>query len=265
MARQSLRNIHKLIQVATNDAPIEKQFLLDLNAAIEKQDENEGRTPSLSYKPSSMTCIRQMFYHRTGVPQDGGRKSAILVGILQSGSARHEHLQDTISKMKDFGMDCEYVDVAQFVKSRKLNHLEIVSKQGLETKLYNKHLNISFLCDGILRYKGQYYILEIKTETQYKWSNREGVAEEHFAQGTAYSVSFGIDKVLFVYENRDNCDKKAYILEITNDMKYELVISKIETCDKYVKKLKVPPKPQEASPKFCQYCNYKKACNRAGR
>jgi len=170
--------------------------------------------------------------------------------------------------MKQLGMDCEYINVAEFVKEKGLDYLEIVKypdpENGeFETKLYHKVLDISFLCDGIILYKGEYYILEIKTESIYKWQFREGVAEEHIPQGTCYSLCFNINKVLFLYECRDNCSKKAYMLNITDDMKYE-VLSKIEECDGYVKRLTAPPKPKDIDKKTCTYCKYKGACRKAG-
>lgn len=265
MARQSLKNVFRLIEAATTQMPVNQQFVADLKASIEKQDSLEVRKPSKSYKPSSMACIRNMYFQVTGTEVDDERSNACLVGICESGSARHEHIQSAITKMKDFGMDCEYIDVAKFVKMRGLDYLEIVKKQGFETKLYHKDLNMSFLCDGIIKYKGQYYILEIKTESVYKWQSREGIAEEHIPQGIAYATCFGINQVMFLYENRDNCDKKAFVLEVTDDMKYDYIISKIEECDRYVKRLIPPPKPENVSKKTCQYCNYKTSCRKAGK
>ena len=107
------------------------------------------------------------------------------------------------------------------------------------------------MCDGIIKYKSKYFIFEFKTETANKWYKRTDVDESHYNQATAYSLAFGIDKVLFVYENRDTLDKKAYIRNVTADMKTELV-GTIEYCDSYVKKLKAPPKPQNVSKKTCR-------------
>ena len=42
--RQSLKNIFKLIEAATNEMPINEQFVADLKAAIEKQHSIDGRT-----------------------------------------------------------------------------------------------------------------------------------------------------------------------------------------------------------------------------
>lgn len=269
MAKVKLKNIHRLIEAATNQLPVEQAFLADFTTAIEKLDLEEARTPSRHYKPSSMSCIRNMFFQKMGEETDGERSSSELIGICESGSDRHERLQRGVLNMNRLGMDCEYINVADYVREKGLDYLQIVKEPNpeegeFETKLYHTILDLSFLCDGIIKYKGEYYILEIKTETIYKWQSRDGIAEEHIPQGTCYSLCFNIDKVLFLYENRDNCSKKAYMLDVTDDMKYE-IISKIEECDGYVSRLTAPPKPLNLDKKTCTYCKYKKACRKAGK
>ena len=204
-----------------------------------------------------------MYFQIVGAEQDKDRSNSCMVGICESGTDRHERIQDAVCHMKDFGIDCEYISVADFVTQNNLTDLEIKEQKGFETKLYNKRYNISFMCDGIIKYRGKYYILEIKTESIYKWQNRKDVAEEHLSQGTAYSVSFGIDEVIFLYENRDNCDKKCFLLVVTPEMKMELV-SKIEQCDQFVAEFKVPPKPTDLPRSVCTYCGYKSECKKVG-
>lgn len=257
-------NIHRLIEAAQEKAPVAQSFLTDLKIAIEKYDQLNSRKPSKSYKPSSMSCIRIMYFQIIGEEKDPGRSSYQLIGMGNSGSSRHDQLQEVISNMTLFNMDCEYINVADFVKERKLDYLEIVKQQGHETKLYNKDLNISFLCDGIIKYKGKYYVLEIKTESTYKFGPRVDVAFEHHIQGTAYSMNLGLDSVIFLYENRDCCDLKTYEFVVSEQMKLD-VIAKIELCDTYVSKLIPPPFPIDISKKTCSYCNYRHACKKAGK
>lgn len=264
MAKTSLKNVFRLIDTATKELPITESFVADLEAAIEKNDQANARKTSQSYKPSSMQCIRNMYFQIIGQEPDADRATSCLIGIGQSGTDRHERIQQAIADMHKQGVDCEYVDVEEYIKQNNLDHLEIVKRSGMEVKLRHKTLNISFLCDGIIKYKGKYYILEVKTESIYKWQPRTDVAEEHIAQGTTYSVCFGIDEVLFLYENRDNCSKKAFMLHVTDDMKFSHVISKIEDCDGYASRLIPPPKPLDVSKKTCNYCKYKSACRKAG-
>lgn len=258
MARNSLKNVMRLIDVAKVSQPVEQEFLSDLKRSIELDADRSNRKPSQTYKPSSMNCIRQSYYQIIGKKQDQQQSNYVMVGICNSGSDIHVRVQSAIMNMVKNGMDCEYIDVADFVKTRKLD-LQVKGQAGVETKLYDKNLNLSFLCDGIIKYKNKYYILELKTETSGKWWDRKGVDESHYNQATAYSIEFGLDDVIFIYINRDVLDMKSYIFHVTDEMKQNL-IGYIEECDSYIKKLAVPPKPDNVSKKTCEYCNYKQAC-----
>ena len=176
MARNSLKNVMRLIDVANNELSIEQQFLNDLINSIEKSAEAESVKPSQTYKPSSMNCVRAMTYQVLGVEPDVASASYQFVGICESGTDRHIRIQKAIEDMKKvIGVDCEYINVADFVKQRNLTDLEIKGKSGMETKLYHKKLNMSFMTDGIIRYKGKYFIFEFKTETSNKFYRRQDV------------------------------------------------------------------------------------------
>lgn len=261
MAR--LNNLKKLIEMSTTSMSPEKSFLADLKWSIETDAKNEARKPSAFYKPSSMNCIRSMFYTATGCDTDETGNSYILWGICNSGTDTHERVQKAVANMKANGIDCDWVNVADYVKERNLDYLEVISQNGMETKLRHKILNLSFLCDGLIRYKGHYYILELKTESSSKWFNRDNVDASHYNQATCYSLSLGIDEVLFVYINRDIFDMKSFIFNVTDAMKQDIV-GLIEECDSYVKKLTIPPRPLNVAKKTCEYCNYKSQCRKDG-
>lgn len=267
MARTTLLNVHRLIEDAkkgTNNIDVAASFLADLNRCISLMDKEEhSGKPSPTYKPSSLQCIRNMYYQVTEANPDEEETSPDLVGICQSGSDRHERIQYAVSKMKDFGMDCEYIDVETFVKQRGLTDLQVVGKQGFETKLVHKKYNLRFLCDGIIKYQGKYYILEIKTEHSYKWVDRNGVDPKHYNQATAYSLCFKLDDVMFLYESRDVCSKKPYLHHVTQSMRSDL-IEKIQRCDEYKEKHIPPPRPLNLPKKICAYCSYKSQCKRDG-
>lgn len=257
MARKALKNLFSLIDKETQ--PVEKQFLTDLCRSIEIQDKKDRRPSSQSYKPSSMNCIRSMYYQVTGEPEDEGTTPYSLVGICNAGTDIHERTQKAVVAMKSNGFDCEYVSVADYVQQRGLEDIEIVEQCGMETKLYHKKLNIRFLCDGIIRYHGHYYILELKTEASFKWAERKGVDPKHYHQGICYSLSLGIDDVIFVYISRDVLSMKSFMFTPTKQQKDELV-RLIKTCDSYVEKHEVPPKPDDLPKGTCSYCAYQGRC-----
>lgn len=261
MARNSLKRISRLIDLAENTLTTEEAFLGDLKRSIELEDEANRHTPSPYYKPSSMNCIRNMYYQRIQAKEDKQDTDYANVGICNSGTDTHVRIQTYVSHMKDYGFDCEYVNVANYVKGHKLKDIQIISQQGMETKLLNTRYGISFLCDGIIKYLGEYYILELKTESSFKWLPRTGVAPEHYNQVTCYSLSLNIPKAIFVYINRDTLNMKSFMIEPTDEMKANIV-GLIENCETCVKKLKVPEKPVDVPKKTCTYCRYKSQCRK---
>ena len=260
-SRNPLFNISRLIDESNEkEVPIETSFSEDLKLCIEKLNTNTDK-PSIYYKPSSLSCIRNMYYQRVAADVDGNSVSSDLVGIGESGTDRHLRIQYYVSKMRSLGIDCDYVNVPEYIKNHNLTDLEVVNQAEYETRLFNKRYNLRFMLDGLICYKGVYYILEIKTESGFKWINRAGVDPSHYNQAYTYSMCLDIPKVLFIYENRDCCTKKFYTLNVT-DTDRQSIIDKITTCESYVNANITPPKPDNIEKKVCQYCAYKKLCRR---
>ena len=255
MGRSSLKSVMRLIDVANNQVSIEQEFLNDLETSIERTNMVNARKPSQTYKPSSMNCKRAMVYQVLGVDIDTAASTYQSIGIAESGTDRHVRIQKAIESMED----CDFVDVAEFVRQRGLQDIEIKGQTGMECKLYHKRLNMSFMCDGIIRYKNKYFIFEFKTEVADKFYNRKDVDESHHNQATAYSLAFGLDDVLFVYENRNTLDKKAFIHHISPKDREQLEMT-IGYCQSYVEQNKIPPKPDDVLKKACSYCPYKSKC-----
>lgn len=258
-----LKNLSKLVQnVVKNQEPQDK-FLYELDETMSVLDLRERKAPSMTYKPSSLGgCKRNMYFQVTGAEQDKIKKNSGLIGICESGTSRHEILQTWVSRMYECGFNCEWVDVETYLEEHPVTGTIVREKSGMETKCYNKVLNISFLCDGIIKFDGEYYILEIKTEDNFKNQKRLVPEKKHMVQATAYSVCLGIDKVIFLYENRNYCTRKSYLVNVTDDMKNDLVVSEIEEVQSYVDRGQVPPKTEEK--KNCTYCNYKEECKKWG-
>jgi len=257
--RNPLFNISRLIDESTKkEVSVETSFSEDMKLCIEKLNTQTGK-PSIYYKPSSMACIRNMYYQRIEADLDGSTVSPDLVGIGESGTDRHLRLQYYVSSMRGLGIDCDYVDVPEYIQSHNLTDLEVLESKQYETKLFHKKYQLRFMLDGLIYYKGVYYILEIKTESSYKWMSRGGVDPNHYNQAYCYSLCLGIPRVLFIYENRDCCTKKYYVLNVT-DTDRQSIVNKITTCESYVSTHVTPPKPNPVDKKVCQYCDYRKLC-----
>lgn len=261
------KNIHSLIGAAKQALPLSQQFLADLNMSIIKtaKKEYESQKPSRAYHPSSMLCKRNAYFQITGANRDPYTRSAEFTGICESGTDRHERIQRAIMQMKDNGFDCEFVDVETFIRDNNLHWLEVLDKSFGETKVLHIGLNIRFKADGIIKYKGEYYILEIKTESQQKALKRIDTDPKHYNQGIVYALSFNVDKIMYLYENRNFLSKKPYVYEVTHEQKIS-AIGFIEECDEYVNNCIVPPidKNNENLKAACQYCDYTAVCKRSG-
>lgn len=259
--RSTLKNIHNLIKSSTDQISAEASFLNDVSFAITKSE--KPRKASQSYKPSSFHCLRNMYYQIMGIEADVKPVDEYLINVGDIGTHRHETLQGIISTMDKLGIDCEWVDVEKWVAENcKGLGTVVVKKDGFEYKCKNTKLNLSFKCDGIIKYKGEYYILEIKTEGSYTFNSRKGIKPDHEEQASCYSHCFNIFKVLFVYESRDNCARKAYIFQTNKTKNHERVVDKIDKCNYYVDK-QIPP-PCTEDKRVCQYCSYVGTCKKDG-
>lgn len=272
--RNILRGLHKAIneskatdsgaeQMKINSAsqiPIHVLFLNALEATIVKENTKPNLT-SQTYKPSSLNCIRNMYYQVVGMALGENLEEADsnLVGMGESGTHRHNDIQGYIEKMKDYGYPFEYIDVEQFIKENNLTYLDVTEKKGHEYKIHDNLYNITFLTDGLIRCSldNKVYVFEFKTETSKKWYERTEVDEKHHNQAILYASRFGLDGVIFVYENRDTCNKKTYYFHVSDRMK-EQVLGKIETCQDYVNKRELPPMTDNK--RDCYYCKYKEYC-----
>jgi CRISPR/Cas system-associated exonuclease Cas4 (RecB family) len=256
----SLKDLAKKLRQQNNEDHPEESFLSMLNECIARM--NPERAPSKSYKPSSLgTCYRQNYYQVTGAVVDVGKVSSDLVGMGESGTARHEHIQRYVSSMNKYGYPVRWVPVSEYLARHPQDGVKIRSVSGFETSLRYEPLNMNLMCDGIIQFKGIYYILEIKTETDFKWLPRIAPNPDHIVQASAYSLVLGLDKVLFLYENRNVCAKKTFIYEVS-DRERLSIVEFIKRCDAYIALNQLPPKT--ANIKDCTYCRYKTICDLAG-
>ena len=253
------KELAKLINQANKQRTPEQEFLYVLNEGIGRlgAEGSLNHPTSRSFKPSSIGgCLRIPFFQITGAKEDEtASEDPGLQGIMQSGTDRHERIQTAISELARLGYDCEWVDVGEFVTNQnRVKGTRVISKNGMETKLMNDDLNMRFMCDGVIKFMGKYYIIEIKTETSFKWQGRTSPNPDHIKQATCYSICLGVDQVFFIYENRDVCGKKVFQVDVTQEMKNGL-FHVLETVNSHIENGTIPPKSDD-----CRYCDYKQLC-----
>lgn len=272
------RKLGKLVEAAARKQPINKAFLADVMSAIEVLDQKGRRKPSQTYKPSSLVCLRQMYFQVTGETPDESRTDYASIGMADTGTRRHVAIQTALESLVDLGYDWEYVDVEKYLRKKwaegKCTDIEVRGKRGMETSLRHKVLNISFMCDGIVRRisTGECYLFEFKNQISFKYAHddqqptlgiKAHVDSAHEDQVCTYCMCLDLDKALVLYENRDNCNLECpEVFEVTPEMK-QARVDKILECDSYVER-QIPP-PMHVDTKPCRWCQYKTACKKAGK
>ena len=134
MAR-GLFSVSNLVKEKEANKNVASLFLKRIEEAIVKLEPEYK--PSIYYKPSSLVCLRQMYFTRKGIPPEDEIKDPSFIGICESGSDRHNRIQNVLSHMKDLGMEFEYIDVETYVKEHNLTDIEIKALANLyETIAY---------------------------------------------------------------------------------------------------------------------------------
>ena len=251
---KQFKKLAKMIQLE-KDNQVAQTFVNDLNYTIECENSKDF-IPTRSYKPSGIGgCKRSLYYQLIGATPDKKPQSVNLVGICESGTSRHEIIQDYIMKMNENGVDCEWIDVGFYLKAMQVKDPKVIHKVGNETKLFSEKYNMRFMCDGLVCYKGEYYIIEIKTESSRKFSSHDSPYLSHKLQATCYAMTIGVPRVIFIYENRDTCEKKGYLVEVTKE-NIEDIEKIINEVNEAIDSLLPPPREFDK----CMYCNYKEEC-----
>ncbi len=264
MSRKSLVNL-----ISNTNKDYASDFLSSLEYTITKRDALDTHPSSCSMSPSSMKCTRAMAMKLAGIKKDEGKASPSLVLICRNGSDTHQALQEYMVGMKELGVDCEYLDVAKYVEDHKLD-LRIGKRCDFEKKEYETHLyddkkHISFLCDGIIKYKGHVMIVEIKTMPNnrlFAIKKDPSQIEKYKRQATAYSLLLGIPEVMFLLQGRDLCTLHTVVYKPSDEEKKAL-LEDINMCNDYVKKNMIPAKPATINKSECAYCSYRKSCSKS--
>lgn len=262
--------IGKLVNAAVRKQPLHKAFLTDLMKSIELADMNGGRKSSQYYKPSSLVCMRQMFFTRIGEQADESRSEYNLIGMADTGTRRHVAIQDAVMLMESQGYDWRYLDVSEYLAKKwaegKCLDIVVKGKRGAETHLFHKVLLISFMCDGIIERisTGECFLFEFKNQISFKYATKADghIDAEHVDQVSCYGMCLDLDYALVLYENRDSCTLECpEVFEITPELK-QGIVDKILECESYVERLVPPPKYENTKP--CRWCKYQTACRKVG-
>lgn len=264
MSRKSLINI-----MSAPPAEPNANFLRHITTGIEHINRLNSRPSSKYYKPSSMNCQRQMYYMRKGVKEDEQTISYNAISIAQTGTDRHNDIQNALIQLNELkSSDWLYIDVGDYVEEYKkrgmCQDLEMTNRKGNECHFIDNRLNLSFMCDGILYHKSEdeYYLFEFKNQASKKAAYKTCIDPDHINQVVCYSLSFNLNKVIMLYEDRDICNLYCPpVVNITDSMKDNMEKLLLQT-EEMVENNYLPK--MVSNPSICKWCKYKTQCEKDG-
>jgi len=218
--------------------------------------EGESRTPSRTFAPSSMRCKRISWFRLRGVePEPETIVDRSLNFTAQMGTACHQAIQEILSKK----LGADWIDVADYLKEFQPTYEYTCIKNEYETQVeITKPIPIKFAPDGIIFWKGKYWLLEIKTSEYSSFDKLSAPKPQHIDQIKTYATILGIHNVLVLYQDRMYGKLKCYEVTVSDtDMKstWDIFYDVQRHVEMNIAPEKLPSGDIWCSPSRCRYYN----------
>ena len=242
------------------------QFLLKYQSHVDKEirEQNE-RVSSKTFAPSSFRCDRKSWFRLRGTEPDTNQpvdRSMAFMAML--GTACHQSIQSTLIRMAESDPDFEWISVPDYLAEHPLPGKYTVTQNGYESQIeLIEPFPIKFACDGIVRWKGVYYLLEIKTAEHSSFVSLTGCKPHHADQVTLYATIFNIADVLMIYQDRQYGDLNVYTYKIKEYQRTDITRRLSNVMDHVASN--IAPDPLPRGDLFCSGCNYAHKCAQWGR
>lgn len=224
----------------------------------------------VTFSPSSADkCDRNLFYKANWAEEDEQTTFPYQGRWRRNASAVHSAVQRDL-------LYCEKVlENPEFIVMRAKRNGRPAWEKNIRTVKHFEHNGVKFsiygMMDGVLRYEKDKSVVgfEFKTKSttlgaigNYKLKD---IQEDHKSQAIAYSLLFGLDEFIFVYESlaKDGWtkgvdakpDQRAFYLKVTDEMRTQLL-------DKFAEVARKKYEGTLPEPDFskCTFCSYKEKC-----
>ena len=214
--------------LARFNSAVSSDFLNFYENFVDSKIAEKNSEPShKTFAPSGFRCKRKMWFRLRGTEPDQLKQvDRVLNFTAEIGTACHKIIQ---SNLKEALQD-DWIPVDRYLQEHPIPY-DYTLKQdddGLETKIEILDPPIRFACDGIIRWKGKLYLLEIKTSEYSSFDELTDPKSEHVMQVKCYTTLLGLSGVLFMYQDRQYGSLKVYEMHVsdadkqmvTNTMKY---------------------------------------------
>lgn len=223
------------------------------------------RPSAKTFAPSSFRCKRIQWFRLRGVQPDKPKTAdAVLDFTANVGTALHKMIQENLrDQLKD-----KWLDVGEYIKNNLSNsdkYTTTGTEDTLETLVTVSDPPVKFACDGIINWKGENILLEIKSSEFASWSDLTDPKPQHIDQTKCYCALLGLNRVFFLYIDRQYGGLKCYdIRHPENNTEVVLATMKeIQDMAEY----HLCPEPLPKGDSWCteSHCKYYKKCAEYGR
>lgn len=218
-----------------------KEFTKDFNDFCKNKTDDYNNQHL--FTPSSVgSCARCLYFKAKGFPEDTKKKvQPYSIRRLDMGTYMHKRTEHYLHQMTNSKFQCICTEVS---------------------KTCEEFEDLGGTIDGILERERERFIFEYKTINEYEFKGLQEPLAKHIEQATAYSLIFGIDKALFLYEKLEktsNQDVRVFVITINENMKIEMLNRLNEIKDAIIKE-EIPKKDMGR----CKhsYCKYKEQCKK---
>lgn len=173
------------------NSAISSDFIDFYEDIVTQQIINKHNKPSSkTFAPSSIRCSRKSWFRLRGAQPDVLiQPDATLEFSAQIGTACHKRIQANLKQ----AMGSNWIAVKDFLSANPMPYDYELTEEpdGLETKVAIFDPPILFACDGIIRWKGDFYLLEIKTVDHSSFNNLTDIKPIHLDQIRCYATLLG--------------------------------------------------------------------------
>lgn len=261
-------------------------------------EEDNDRAVDVNSPSQVFKCMRSLYYARTGAESDGFTDPR-LQRIFDNGTHMHLRIQEYLTKEGSLVMDeCPCIDAEANIQGHTDGILKMTEQEYaiLELKSMNSILfgklkepkpehiaqaMIYMYCTECRRQE-----LVSMTEDEFKFSLDDRVEfyrsrYQHLKAGKKHTreekiqhniitnlkldnllhtIKRPIDRIVFLYENKDNQELKEFVIEYDDDLMCD-ILDFYDQVNYYVANKKVPPREGTSkSCNICRFCSYRNEC-----
>lgn len=219
-----------------------------------------------TFAPSQMRCDRVSWFRLRGTTPDTVRTpDKVLHFTAQIGTSCHESIQKRL--IDRLGSD--WITVQSWINDNPKMFIDYdidVNTKGYETMIHMRSpYPVRFACDGLIRFNGKVYLLEIKTAEFSSLNDLTYPKLKHLDQVKCYSTFLKVPNVLFLYQERQWGELKCF--EINIDLAEQQQVKDkmnrvMELVEANIAPEGLPIGDPDCSPSMCRYAE---TCKKWGR